>query len=227
MEITISAKSVELAVELGAKQLGKDVSEIKYTVIEEAKKGLFGIGGTDAKITVYCDDTPEELSLGFVNTLIRNMEIDAEAEIVRVDESIPEGKTNSEKNIYIEINGTGLGILIGRHGEVLDSIQYLANIIAGRAVKASGNHGFVKVTIDVENYRAKREETLKALARRMAQKAINYRKNVTLEPMSPYERRIIHSELQNVAGVHTYSVGEDSQRRIVIAYGDEENFDEE
>lgn len=218
MEITVTAKTIEAAVKLGAEKLGRDVSAVQYTVIEDAKKGLFGIGSQDAKVTVFCNDTAEDLTIDFINTLLKNMEMDAKAEIVKVEESIPEGKTSAEKDIFIEINGTGLGLIIGRHGEVLDSLQYLANIVASRAPK-DDSHQFVRVIIDVENYRAKRQETLKTLAKRIAQKVLESKRNYTLEPMSAYERRIIHSEIQDIANVYTYSIGADSDRRVVVAYG--------
>lgn len=226
MEIIVSAKTIDAAVALGAEKLGRDVSAVSYEVLEEPKKGLFGIGAVDAKVKVSVKDTAEELTLNFLNTLIRNMGINAEAKIVDVNESIPEGKSLVEKNISVEISalcegeGRGLGILIGHHGEVLDSIQYLANLAASKFPKEETGHQYIKVSIDAENYRAKREEKLKELARRMANKALNYRRNMTLEPMAAYERRIIHAEIQSIRGVHTYSVGSEGDRRVVIAYGD-------
>ena len=262
-EIIISAKNVDAAIALGAEQLGKSVDEIKYEVIEEGKKGLFGLGATDAKIRVYFDEvaeeetadksscevseneddgeftvmegekfasrdgddsTPEGAALKLLNTIISDMGIDAKAEITGWDKVIPEGKSIPEKNIYVEINGDGLGALIGRHGDVLDSLQYLANIAAGRKVKnGDEKKEYIKICLDIENYRAKREDTLKALARRMADKALRYHRNVTLEPMLAYERKIIHAELQNYRGVFTYSVGSDSDRKVVIALGTPEN----
>ena len=226
MEIIVSAKTIDAAVALGAEKLGRDVSAVTYEVLEEPKKGLFGIGSVDAKVKVLSKDTAEELTLNFLNTLIRNMGVNAEAKIVDVNESIPEGKSIVEKNIAVEItalgegDGRGLGILIGHHGDVLDSIQYLANLAASKFPKEETGHQYIKVSIDAENYRAKREEKLKELARRMATKALNYRRNMTLEPMAAYERRIIHSEIQNIKGVHTYSIGADADRRVVIAYGE-------
>ncbi len=222
MEIIVSAKTVEAAVALGAEKLGRDASSVTYTIIEEPKKGLFGIGAQDAKVKVCAQDTAEDLTIDFLNTLIKNMGIEAEAKIVDVSESIPEGKSMAEKNISVEIAGNGLGILIGRHGEVLDAIQYLANLAASKFPKDPEARQYIKVCIDIENYRAKREETLKQLARRMANKVINYKKNITLEPMAAYERRIIHSEIQGMHSVHTYSIGQEADRRVVIAYGDEE-----
>lgn len=228
MEIIVTGKTVEAAVALGAEKLGRDASSVTYEVLEEPKKGLFGLGAADAKVKVSAKDTPEELTLNFLNTLIRNMGIDAEAKIIDVSESIPEGKSLVEKNISVEIAangdgaGKGLGILIGHHGDVLDAIQYLANLAAGKFPKEDGGNEYIKVSIDAENYRAKREEKLKELARRMANKALTYHRNFTLEPMAAYERRIIHSEIQNIRGVHTYSVGSESDRRVVVAYGDAE-----
>lgn len=228
MEIIVSAKTIDAAVALGAEKLGRDVSAVTYEVLEEPKKGLFGIGAVDAKVKVLSKDTAEELTLNFLNTLIRNMGVNAEAKIVDVNESIPEGKSIVEKNIAVEItalgdgDGRGLGILIGHHGDVLDSIQYLANLAASKFPKEETGHQYIKVSIDAENYRAKREEKLKELARRMASKALNYRRNMTLEPMAAYERRIIHSEIQNIKGVHTYSIGADADRRVVIAYGEDD-----
>lgn len=226
MEIIVTAKTIDAAVALGAEKLGRDVSAVTYEVLEEPKKGLFGIGSVDAKVKVLSKDTAEELTLNFLNTLIRNMGVNAEAKIVDVNESIPEGKSIVEKNIAVEItalgegDGRGLGILIGHHGDVLDSIQYLANLAASKFPKEETGHQYIKVSIDAENYRAKREEKLKELARRMASKALNYHRNMTLEPMAAYERRIIHSEIQNIKGVNTYSIGADADRRVVIAYGE-------
>lgn len=257
-EITVSAKNVDAAVLLGAEKLGKAVEEVKYEVIEEGKKGIFGFGASDATVRVYVEDeassdtssdaqeaedevftvmegekfasredddsTPEGAALKLLNTIIRDMGIDAKATVKGWDKEIPEGKSIPEKNIYIEIEGEGLGALIGRHGDVLDSLQYLANIAAGRKIKSGEEKKeYIKICLDIENYRAKREETLKILARRMADKALKYRRNVTLEPMLAYERKIIHAELQHYRGVFTYSVGSDSDRKVVIALGTPEN----
>ena len=144
----------------------------------------------------------------------------AVARVSRIEENLAENGT-LEKDIYIDIEGKGLGMLIGRHGDVLDSLQYLCNIVVGRYPKNPDKREYVRVILDIENYRAKRAETLKALARRVADKVIASGRNYTLEPMSSYERRIIHSELQNVASVHTFSIGSESDRRVVVAYGEE------
>ena len=161
--------------------------------------------------------TPEEMNfaLDFTNTLLKNMELSAtaKAEPAPADLTVPEGMVYAK----IVIEGDDTGILIGHHGDTLDAIQYLANLCASRN-SGSGKREFVKIVVDIENYRAKREETLRALARRMSAKAIKYKRNFVLEPMNPYERRIIHSEVQGMENVSTHSVGSDENRKIVITY---------
>ena len=161
--------------------------------------------------------TPEEMdfALGFTNTLLKNMELSAtaKAEPATAELTVPEGMVYAK----IVIEGDDTGILIGHHGDTLDAIQYLANLCASRN-SGNGKKEFVKIVVDIENYRAKREETLRALARRMSAKAVKYKRNFVLEPMNPYERRIIHSEVQGMENVSTHSVGSDENRKIVITY---------
>lgn len=152
-----------------------------------------------------------ECALEFANTLLRDMGVNAEAKYAGSEPSGIGGNTYP----HIEIVGEGAGILIGHHGETLDAIQYLVNLCAHRKGGSSSKE-FVKIIVDIEDYRAKREETLRALARRMAAKALRNRRSVMLEPMSAYERRIIHSEVQGIEGVSTNSVGSDNNRKIVI-----------
>ena len=224
MEITVSAKNVDEAVALGAQKLGKLLSEVTYEVIEEGKKGILGLGAREATVKVTAAENVEDKILEYINRLIIDMGADAKASVAKIEENIAESGT-VEKDIYINIDGKGLGMLIGRHGDVLDSLQYLCNIVVGRFPKNTEKREYIRVVLDIENYRAKRADTLKALARRMADRVLSSGRNYTLEPMSSYERRIIHSELQNVSGVHTYSVGTESDRRVVIAYGDEQKQD--
>lgn len=119
--------------------------------------------------------------------------------------------------VGIDIQGDDTGFLIGHHGETLDAIQFLANLSASRR-SPTPNRDFLKIVVDIGNYRAKREETLRALARRMAAKAVKYKRNFVLEPMNPYERRIIHSEIQDIPDVSTHSVGSDENRKVVVTY---------
>ena len=205
-EVITTAKTSEEAVALAVAELGApDESKIEYTVLEEPKKGLFGIGATNAKISATYEVGGEQNALDFINKLLADMNITA-------DVTMTDGE-NGEKRI--NVTGESAAILIGHHGDTLDSLQYLAHLAANK--KVDGKKGaYVRVTIDVEGYRAKREETLRALARRMAAKVQKYKKSVMLEPMNPYERRIIHSEIQNIEGVSTNSIGSENNRKIVI-----------
>ena len=205
-EIVISAKSVEEAVALAVEELGApSADKIEYTVLEEAKKGFLGIGATDAKISASYTCGGEARAIAFVEKLLADMNIEAEM-------TVSEGENGETK---IAINGEGASVLIGHHGDTLDSLQYLANLAANKRVDGKKEE-YVKISVDVEGYRAKREETLRALARRMAAKVQKYKKSVMLEPMNPYERRIIHSEIQNIKGVSTNSIGSENNRKIVI-----------
>ena len=202
----MSAKTIEEALEAAAKELGAgSVDEIEYTVIDEPKKGLFGIGAVPAKISATYVIGGEKDALNLIRELVANMNVEATV-------TMTDGE-DGEKKIIVE--GGNAAILIGHHGETLDALQYLANLAANKRV--GGVKGdYVKISVDVEGYRAKREETLRALARRMADKVIKYKKSVMLEPMNPYERRIIHSEVQKIEGVSTNSIGSDNNRKVVM-----------
>ena len=147
----------------------------------------------------------EDMSFDFVSTLISNIGLNAEATLYSVEDGTRR----------ITITGEDATALIGHHGDTLDALQYLANLASAKK-NANGERDKSRVTIDIEGYRAKREETLRALARRMAAKALRNKRSVMLEPMSAYERRIIHSEVQGIEGVSTNSVGSDNNRKIVI-----------
>lgn len=120
--------------------------------------------------------------------------------------------TSQKDEMRIEFSGPDMGIIIGRRGETLDALQYLTSLVVNK-----GEDGYIKVTLDTENYRKKREDTLVKLATKLAGKVVKYRRNISLEPMNPYERRIIHSALQDFEGVTTYSTGSEPNRKVVIA----------
>ena len=205
-EAIITAKTVEEAVALAVSELGAPSAEkIEYTVLEEPKKGFLGIGATDAKISASYTMAGEEIALAFLQKLVADMNLEATVTMTDAEED--------EKRITVE--GNNAAILIGHHGETLDALQYLANLAANKKV-AGVKREYVRITVDVEGYRAKREETLRALARRMADKVLKYKKSVMLEPMNPYERRIIHSEVQKIEGVSTNSIGSDNNRKVVM-----------
>ena len=208
-EIIVTGKTIDEAVASAMSQLGATcLEEMEYTVIEEPKKGLFGIGAQPAKISAKAAFKGEIFALNFINQLVRDMGLD-----VTVEMKDAEGSDKDCK--LIDIKGEGAGVLIGHHGDTLDSLQYLANLAANKRVNGV-KPSYVKITVDAENYRAKREETLRALARRKAEQVLKQKRSVMLEPMNPYERRIIHSEIQNIEGVSTNSIGSENNRKIVI-----------
>ncbi len=176
----------------------------KQSASTEAKKSEV-VPETELKMERREVKDGEDMSYEFVKTVIADIGLKAEAELYACEDGTRR----------ITIVGEEASALIGHHGDTLDALQYLANLASARK-NINGERDKSRVTLDIEGYRAKREETLRALARRMAAKALRNRRSVMLEPMTPYERRIIHSEIQNIEGVSTNSVGSDSNRKIVI-----------
>ena len=208
-EIIVTAKTVEEAKNKAAAELGVAMEEIEFTVLEEGKRGFLGIGASDAKVSACYTESGADIALGFIRRMIEDMELDLTVS----------KKDGTNDDTLISVDGEGAGLLIGHHGETLDALQYLANLAANKKVKGEKRE-YAKITLDVEGYRAKREEALRALARRMANKVIKAKKSVMLEPMNPYERRIIHSEVQGIAGVSTNSIGSENNRRVVMFLDD-------
>lgn len=203
-EITIEAKTVDEAVAKGAKELGATVEEVKYEVVTEPKHGFLGIGSTDAVVKVKYIYAPLEAARKFAETLIEDLELDATVTI----------HDDGDGEALLTVSGVDSSALIGHHGDTLDAFQYLVNLAANK--KESDERKYTRITVDIENYREKREETLRQVARRMAAKVKKTGKSISLEPMSAYERRIIHSEIQLIEGVSTNSVGAESSRRVVV-----------
>ena len=211
-ELIVSAKTVDEAREKAAAELGLSIEEIEFTVLEEGKKGFLGIGATDAKVQAVYTVKGAQIALEFIKKMVDDMELDLTVGM----------RNGNNDDTVITVDGEGAGLLIGHHGETLDALQYLANLAANKKVKGEKRE-YAKITLDVEGYRAKREEALRALARRMAAKVVKYKKSVMLEPMNPYERRIIHSEVQSFDGVSTNSIGSENNRRIVMFLDDSKN----
>jgi len=153
--------------------------------------------------------TGEDMSFDFVKTVLTDIGLNAEAELYACEDGTRR----------INIVGEDASTLIGHHGDTLDALQYITNLVANKRENGE-KPKYVKISIDIEGYRAKREEALRTLARRMADKVLRYKKSVMLEPMSPYERRIIHSEVQNIEGVATNSIGSDNNRKVVMYLDD-------
>jgi spoIIIJ-associated protein len=202
--IVKTAKTVDEAVNIALKELNAEKEDVTIEVLEEPSKGLFGLIGTkEAKVRVTSTNDPVEIAHDFLELIFSKMDI--------------KGKIRTEKKgndllVNIEdISSSDMGILIGKRGGTLDSLQYILSLVINK-----NRDKYVRVLLDTENYRQKREETLIRLAKKMASKAKSLRKTVRLEPMNPYERRIIHSALQNDSSIVTYSEGEEPFRRVVI-----------
>jgi len=208
-EIIVTAKTVDEAKEKAIAELGVAAEEIEFTVLEEGKRGFLGLGAQDAKVSAVYVLGGADIALEFIRQVVSDMELS-----LTIDK-----KAGNNDDIVITVDGEGAGVLIGHHGETLDSLQYLANLAANKKIKGE-KRDYVKITLDIEGYRAKREAALRALARRMADKVLKYKKSVMLEPMTPYERRIIHSEVQNIEGVATNSIGSDGNRKVVMYLDD-------
>ncbi len=197
------AATIDEAVKLALDELQMERDSVSVEVLEKGKSGFFGIGAVPASVRVsYEENTPATEAKAFVNGLLSRMGIKGEA--------FPtEGE---DGQIILDIRGEDMGAVIGRRGDTLDAIQYLTSLTVNR-----GKEEHIRIAIDTEGYRAKREESLQRLARKMAGKVLKYHKNMTLEPMNPYERRIIHATLQDYKGVTTYSTGVEPNRRVVVA----------
>ena len=201
----VTAKTVDEAMAIAQREYGGSGKDISFDILEMPKKGFLGIGSTPAVITATFGKDGTDIAVDFIKKILEDMQIEGEVSVSARDD----GET------LLTIEGKNVGVLIGHHGETLDSLQYLANLAANRKEEGE-KRAFTKITIDIENYRAKREDTLRALARRMADKVIKYKKSIMMEPMNPYERRIIHSEIQNIKGVATNSIGSENNRKVVI-----------
>lgn len=202
-----SAKTAEEAIDLGLVELGVDRSRVKVEILEEiVKKGLFGLlgGSKSCKVRLSYEDSPGEMAITLLAKVCQAMSI-----LATFEESERTGGLN------INITGPDLGILIGRRGETLDSLQYLVNL--------SVQKHFVertRIVLDVEGYRQRREETLVRLAKRLSDKVKRTGHKVILEPMNPQERRIIHTALQDDQRIFTFSEGDEPYRKVVISLRD-------
>ncbi|MBQ7346425.1 MAG: protein jag [Clostridia bacterium] len=208
-EIIVTAKTVEEAKSKAAAELGVAMEDIEFEVLEEGKRGFLGIGASDAKVQATYTVKGADVAVEFIRKVVSDMELDLTVAT----------KPGTNDDTVITVDGEGAGLLIGHHGETMDALQYLANLAANKKVKGEKRE-FVKITLNIEGYREKREEALRALARRMAAKVIKGKKSVMLEPMNPYERRIIHSEVQGIEGVSTNSIGSENNRRVVMFLDD-------
>lgn len=201
--IEVSAKNVEDAITEACQQLGATSDQIDYEVIESGSSGFLGIGGKNAVIRVRKKFSIEDNVREFLDAVFSAMQMEVEL-LIQVNED--------ERSIDIELKGADMGILIGKRGQTLDSLQYLTSLAINKNLE-----NYYKVKIDTEDYRKRRKETLENLAKNIAYKVKRTRRPVNLEPMNPFERRIIHSTLQNDKYVTTHSEGEEPYRHVVVA----------
>lgn len=209
--IKVSAKTLDEAITKACIELGAASDDIEYEVLETGTNGLFGIGAKpfviSAKIKEAAEEIKEEQNLEdkaveFLSSVFEGMSLD-----VTISASYDE----EQREITVDLKGDDMGVLIGKRGQTLDAIQYLTSQVVNKNLD-----NYVRVKVDTENYRERRKETLETLAKNIAYKVRRSRRPVALEPMNPYERRIIHSALQAEKDVTTRSEGEEPYRHIVI-----------
>lgn len=204
--IEFSAKTVSEAITEACQKLGVTSDRLDYKIVDEGSAGFLGIGSKPAIIKAAVKNeeiSVEEKAKRFLNDVFAAMNM-------TVVVNVTYDETSEEMDI--DLSGDDMGVLIGKRGQTLDSLQYLVSLVVNKEVE-----NYIRVKIDTENYRERRKETLENLAKNIAYKVKRTRRSVSLEPMNPYERRIIHSALQNDKYVTTYSEGEEPFRKVVVA----------
>lgn len=197
-----TGKSVDEALTEALLQLQTTSENIEYEIIEKETKGFLGIKNKPARIRVRQKMTVEFSAKNFLTKIFKAMNIEAKIEVI-YDEA--------DETVSVDLIGEDMGVLIGKRGQTLDSLQYLTSLVVNK-----NTENYLKVKLDTENYRERRKDTLENLAKNIASKVKRTRKPVSLEPMNPYERRIIHSALQNDKFVETHSEGEEPYRKVVV-----------
>ena len=207
--IEVSGRTEEEAIAAGLEQLGKTRDEVSVEVVERSKRGVLGIGRADAVVRLSYEvaDTQRDRVERYLRGLLDCMGIEADIEITEREGG----------GLVANLSGAAMGAVIGRRGETLDAIQHLVNYSVNRGSEK------MHISVDAENYRSKREESLVRLAEKMAAKAVKYKRSMALEPMNSYERHVIHTALQSYPGVSTASTGVEPNRRVVVTYEKQEN----
>lgn len=200
--IEISAKNMDDAITQATVQLGITSDQLEYEVLDKGSTGFLGIGSKNAVIKARKKFSIDENVVEFLSSIFDAMKMEVEI-LVAVNEE--------EHIIEVELKGDDMGILIGKRGQTLDSLQYLTNLAVNKH-----SDEYYKVKIDTEDYRKRRKETLENLAKNIAYKVKRTKRPVSLEPMNPFERRIIHSALQNDRYVTTHSEGDEPYRHVVV-----------
>ncbi len=201
--VEATGKTLDDAINAALEQLGVDRDCVSVEVLENPKSGFLGFRSTPARVKVSYELTGADMIKEFLRGLLDNMGSDAEPVVTAV----------SENNYSVDLRGENLGLLIGHRGDTLDAIQHLTNYCINK-----GDGPRLRISVDAENYRQKREESLCRLAEKVAAKVVKYRRNITLEPMNAYERHVIHTALQDKKDITTFSTGKEPNRRIVVAF---------
>jgi len=204
--IEVQGRTEDEAIETALEQLGLARDDVSVEIVEQARTGFLGLKNTPAIVKVFYESKEERTEQ--VDTFLTGL-------FERMDIEVSQDITEADGSINVILTGNDPGALIGRRGETLDAIQHLTNYVVNRSVS-----GRVRINLDAENYRQRRNEALENLASRTAGKVIKYRRNMTLDPMNAYERHVIHTALQDHKGVSTFSVGSEPNRRVVIAFGE-------
>ena len=197
-----SAKTVSDAITEACKALGVTSDKLDYVVVEEGSAGFLGIGAKNASINAKVKSSVSDVAKNFLNDVFAAMNMTV---VINVDYK------EDERELSIDLAGDDMGVLIGKRGQTLDSLQYLVSLIVNKE-----STDYIRVKVDTENYRKRRQDTLENLAKNIAFKVKRTKRTVSLEPMNPYERRIIHSALQNDKFVTTHSEGEEPFRHVVV-----------
>ena len=200
--IEVPAKTVADAITEACQKLEVTSDKLEYVVVEEGSSGFLGIGSKSAIIKAKTKSSIADIAKDFLKDVFAAMNM-----VVAVDVKYDE----DNKNLDVDLSGDEMGILIGKRGQTLDSIQYLLSLVVNKE-----SEEYIRVKVDTEDYRKRRKETLENLAKNIAYKVKRTKRPVSLEPMNPYERRIIHSALQNDKYVTTHSEGEEPFRRVVV-----------
>lgn len=204
--IEISAKTVNDAITEACQKLGVTSDKLDYSVIEEGSNGFLGIGSRPAVIkarVLEVELSTEDLAKKFLSDVFAAMQLEV---VITLDYK------EAERELSIDLSGDDMGVLIGKRGQTLDSLQYLVSLVINK-----GEEEYIRVKVDTENYRQRRKDTLENLAKNISFKVRRTGRPVTLEPMNPYERRVIHSALQNDRYVETHSEGEEPFRKVVVS----------
>lgn len=201
--IEITAKTLDDAITEASIQLGTTSDNIQYEIVDKGSTGFLGLGSKEARIKVWVKSTPVDEVKKFLSDVFKAMNLNNVEILVDTDENY--------SYLDIDLKGDDMGVLIGKRGQTLDSLQSLASLVVNK-----NSENFIRVKLDTENYRKRRKDTLENLARNIAFKVKKSRRVVSLEPMNPYERRIIHSALQNDKYVSTHSEGEEPFRHVVV-----------